>query len=85
MVFDCVPSDIRQVYWQYTQNDLRVRIRLYLGQRQAGIVQSYQTLAKVAGDLFSDNKRPSADTGNADIPKTRDEAIAQFSSVFGKK
>lgn len=88
MVFDCVPSDIKQVYWKFTLNDLRVKMRLYLGEKQAGIVQNYQSLSLVVSQAMGGKSKSSASRANpsneeALVPQTKNELLASFKGVFG--
>jgi len=80
LVFDCVPSNILQVYWKNTLNDIKVKLRLYLGQRQAEIVQDLQNMSIVASRLFGGEK---SDKGDAIKPQTKAEMENAFKSVFG--
>lgn len=82
-MFDCLPSDIRQVYWKCTRNDLKVKLRLYLGQQQAHIVQSHEVLATVVSQAFGGGKSRKAPEDEAPAPKTQVEMHNAFKDVFG--
>lgn len=58
-----------------------MQLRLFVGDRYAQILQAHQSLAQVMGG------KPSPRGGSegfsaADIPKTKDEAIAAFNRIF---
>lgn len=84
IAFDCLPSDIEQVYWKYTENDINLRLRLYLAERQATFVQDFQNIAIIAGKMFGSSTKGSAKNPDTVVPQTEAEAIAAFKSVFGK-
>lgn len=83
LAFDTVPSDLQKVFWKITRNDLKVKLRLYLGERYAQALQDYQTLAIVASNALGGGKKSTNDFSEEDIPKTRLEAEMAFKSVFG--
>lgn len=78
-MFDCVPSSLPEVYWRFTRNDLKVKLRLFLGERQARILQDYQNLALVASQALGGSKKGDTDS---EIPKTKEQIQAAFRSVF---
>lgn len=87
-MFDCVPSDIQEVYWKYTHNDIKVKLRLHLGKEQAHIAQDFQTIALIVSQAFGDGKKPkgSSKSGSKpDVfePSTAEEMRTAFNSVFG--
>lgn len=81
-MFDCVPSNLPELYWKYTRNDFKVKLRLYLGCSQARIVQDYQSLAKVVSEAFGGSTQSKVDE-NTLVPKTKEEMQAAFKGVFG--
>lgn len=78
-MFDCLPSEVREVYWKCTLNDLKVKLRLYLGEKQASIVQDFQTLAKIVSEAFGSGKKDE----KVEVPQTEAQMKAAFNSVFG--
>lgn len=76
-----MPSSVNKIYWKYTRSDIKVKLRLYLGQKQAEAVQQYENLALIANQLFGDGKKHSENV----VPKTEAEMVAAFGAVFGKK
>lgn len=80
-MFDCLPSDIQQVYWKSTLNDLKVKLRLYLGNKQAEIVQNFQTLSTVVSLAFGKGKKKE----KTEMPQTKEQMEAAFNSVFKAK
>lgn len=79
LVFDSIPSDLDQIYWRCTLNDIKVKLRLYLSSRQAAFVQDYQTIALIVGQAFGSKKNKV----DAVKPQTAEELKAAFGSVFG--
>jgi hypothetical protein len=66
------------VFWDVTLNDIKVKVKLYIGQQQAQIVQQFQTLEKVVSLAFG--------PGEKEKPKevqSKDELKTKFSAVFG--
>lgn len=86
IVFDCAPSNIEQIYWSYTLRDIKVKLRLYLSERQATHVQNYQTLAKVVSQALGGGKtgkEGTPDLSDVEVPTTKEGLQAAFNSVFG--
>lgn len=87
-MFDCVPSDIQEVYWKYTQNDIKVKLRLHLANEQAHITQDFQTIALIVSQAFGDGKKSKGTKGggrqsDAFEPTTAEEMRTAFKNVFG--
>lgn len=78
LVFDTVPSELNTIYWRNTLKDIRVRLRLHMGQQQALIIQNFQTLATIVSQAFGAKKEKKAVE-----PQTQAELEASFRSVFG--
>lgn len=78
-MFDSVPSELDQIYWRFTLNDIKVKLRLHLGHQQALVIQEYQTIAMIVGQAFGGKKNKS----NVVKPETAEELNAAFGSVFG--
>ena len=78
VVFDTIPSELNQIYWRCTLNDIRVKLRLYIGHEQSLIFQQYQTMALILSQAFGGEKK------NKDVvkPATKDELEMAFRSVF---
>lgn len=85
VAFDCVPSNLQKVYWKFTRNDIRVKLRLYLGERQAHILQDYQSLALIVSQALGGSKAKGGRSSSEDkeVPRTKQEMEAAFKSVFG--
>jgi hypothetical protein len=62
--------------WEYSLDDMRVRIRLKIGEQQAKVHQDYQTLALIVSEAFGGKK--------SDTPQTATDAIANFQALFRK-
>jgi hypothetical protein len=78
-VFDSVPSELDQIYWRFTLNDIKVKLRLHLGHQQALIVQEFQTIALIVGQAFGSKKNKA----KVSEPSSAEELQAAFGSVFG--
>ena len=72
-----MPSDLTQIYWRCTLNDIRVKLRLYIGYEQSLIFQQYQTMALILSQAFGGEKKKQVHE-----PKTKDELEMAFRSVF---
>lgn len=62
--------------WEYSLDDMRVRIRLKIGEQQAKVHQDYQTLALIVSEAFGGKK--------SETPQTATDAIANFHALFRK-
>lgn len=80
LAFDEVPSNLLKVYWKVTREDIKVKLRLYLGQRHALILQDYQSMALVASNALGGGSKVQDEE---DAPQTWAEAQMAFQSVFG--
>ncbi|MDB2579626.1 hypothetical protein N9Y00_11510 [Tateyamaria sp.] len=81
LAFDCVPSELNRLFWRFTRNDLSIKIRLYLGQKQAEALQDFQNIALVASQLFGGKKNEEAK--KVETPQTEGEMLSAFANVFG--
>ena len=79
-MFDSIPSELDEIYWRCTLNDIKVKLRLHLSRQQALIYQDYQTLALIVGQAFGSSGKSKA---NVQKPGTVEELKAAFGSVFG--
>lgn len=82
-MFDCVPSSIQEVYWKFSRNDFKVRLRLYVGERQAEVVQNYQTMGMILSQAFSAKSGSDTSSGEDVVPQNKAEMTAAFKGVFG--
>lgn len=83
-MFDCPPSNLPEVYWKFTRNDLKVKLRLYLGERQAQILQNYQSLGLVVSQALGGSKgKQDKFHTDAEVPRTKEEMLQAFKSVLG--
>jgi hypothetical protein len=83
LAFDTIPSDITRVFWKVTRNDIRVKVRLYLGERYARIIQDYQSYSLATSYIFGGKSKKRSSVNDEDIPKTAAQAKMAFKSVFG--
>jgi hypothetical protein len=68
-----------------TYDDIKTRIKLYLGERQALIVQEFQTLSEVVKLAFGGDEKSKKEAERAKIPqpKSMAEMRGMFNKVFG--
>ena len=74
-----MPSQLyRKLFWRVTYGDIKTKIKLHIGERQALIVQEFETLHKVVSLAFGseEKERPPE-------PQKPDELRAAFGKVFG--
>ncbi|HYG34258.1 MAG TPA: hypothetical protein VEC99_05715 [Clostridia bacterium] len=73
------------MFWEISYEDIKTRVRLYMGERQALISQEFQTLAQVVKMAFgSDEKaKKEAELANIPKPKSAGELRHHFNKVFG--
>lgn len=83
-MFDCVPSNLPELYWKYTLNDFKVKLRLHLSCRQAEIVQEYQTLSLIVSGAFGGTSKSNEPSDDVKVPQTENEMIAAFNNMFGQ-
>jgi hypothetical protein len=73
------------LYWQYSLADIRVKLKLHLGQQQALIMQQYDTMALLLNQAFGNgggaqtSKSPTTTERSAG---TLDEMKAAFAGIF---
>lgn len=75
--FDEVPSRAMELVWKYSATDLKVKVRVKLGSKQAEILQNYQTLALIISQAFGGTKK------SDNVPKSKQELEAALNSVLG--
>lgn len=73
---------MNRLFWRFTRNDLSVKLRLYLGQKQAEAIQDFQNISLVASQLFGGKKKEEAK--DVEVPQTEGEMLSAFANVFGK-
>lgn len=67
-------------------NDIKVKLKLYLGEKQSDAVQTYESLILVAGQLFGDKKKakaPRAEDPDKEVVSTKGEIAAKMKEIFG--
>lgn len=77
-----MPSNLPTLYWKYSFNDVKTKLKLYLGREQALVIQSYDTLALLVEQAFGDGK-PSTPEPAVRVASTLTEMQAAFGSMFG--
>ena len=78
-MFNSVPSELDQIYWRFTLNDIKMKLRLHMGHHQALIVQEFQTIASIVGQAFGGK----SNKAKVVQPSSAEELQAAFGSVFG--
>lgn len=86
-MFQRVPSNLSEVFWLYTLADIKMSLKLYLGQEQSRAVQYYESLLEVAGHIFGSKKSSggtqSVSTENRKTASTTKEIMAGMTEIFG--
>lgn len=82
-VFDVSPSKLGPVKWGNSFRDIEIRTKLKIGEKQAGIVQDYQTLISVVSEVFGGKPKQENPSPSAATPRNGAELTAAFNSVFG--
>lgn len=70
------------MFWKYTLNDIRVKLRLYLGEKQSEAVQNYESLALIASEIFG-GKKGTTPKGGLKVAQTEAEIMAGMKDIFG--
>lgn len=78
-------SNRREVFWKYTLKDIKVQLKLYLGEKQSEAIQTYESLILVAGQIFGDGKKGKSrpQKGDRDTAQTKGEIAAKMKEIFG--
>lgn len=71
------PSDLNQVFWSHTREDIRTVLRLKVAAEQTRITQDFQTLSTVLSYALGGKK------SKGKPPSSLAEAEAQLMSLFG--
>lgn len=71
---------MRETFWQLTYHDLKTKIMLYSGEKQALIVQEFQSLVEVAKLTHGSGEKEKTDLQPV---KTIQEVRAGMAAVFG--
>lgn len=86
-MFKQVPSNLSEVFWQYTLYDIKMSLKLYLGQEQSRAVQYYESLLEVAGHIFGSEKsgssKPRVAPEDQKTASTKKEIMAGMTEIFG--
>jgi hypothetical protein len=71
-----VPSQLQSLFWKITYHDIKVKLQLFIGEKQLLINQGFQVMSQVVSMAFGGKRE---DIGAA--PQTAAEAMAQFKSL----
>ena len=83
IVFDTVPSKLwSELFWQITYDDIRTKIRIYVGQKQSHYLQEFQIFTKVVSMAFGGEKNK---TNTEDVPKNLNDARMKLKRMMGKR
>ncbi len=63
MAFGVVPSDLREVFWAHTLNDIRTKIRLYVGAKHAELLQHFCSMQLLMSKAFGGESDPAEQPG----------------------
>ncbi len=82
-VFETAPSRLPEIFWSYTDHDIKTQTKLKLGLRVVTMTQEYVTLLNAAGAIFGGgNSKGTKATPKGRIPKDENEAMALAQAVF---
>jgi hypothetical protein len=70
---------LEDLYWSITYRDVKTKVKITLGQKQAEAMQEYQNIAHIVGKAFGGDDKPKGET-----PSNFAEAQSQFNKVLGK-
>ena len=88
--YGCSKSNLRLIYWQETFEDIQLKLRFKVGEKQIEASQMYEAIESVASQVFgSDEGSNSKDlskvkVADQNVAKTSYEAINMFSDIFGR-
>jgi hypothetical protein len=68
-----------EISWSVTLDDIKYKLKIKVGLEQAKIFQDYQTMAAILSQAFGGKSK------EVEPPKTKQEALSQFNSLFGQK
>lgn len=77
--FGCLDSQVDDLIWDVTEDDLRIKVKLKYGFEIAKSTQEFQILATVVSSALGGKPK------KAEPPKNFKEAEIRFASVFGGK
>jgi hypothetical protein len=80
--FNVVPSELVKVYWRYSFNDMKYKLRVSAGEAMANHAQFFETLAKVVSNALGGGSKSGTPKGVKPV-QTADQALQQFAAVFG--
>lgn len=85
-------SEVREIYWQNTLEDLNQKIEFKVAEKQIDAIQQYEATAMVVSQAFGGSKKDNGKSGLVSAPvkpenqaHTSAEAFAIFARAFGKK
>lgn len=84
---DTVPSRLREVYWRFSFEDLKSKLRTCTSFQQVRFAQEFQTLAEIVSAAFGTAKtKPDSDNKHSGTmaPKNGAEAASMLKAVLGR-
>lgn len=86
LAFNVKPSRLRKVYAKYSMGDVRMTLRLFLGNKVHTFTQDYQTMAMLLSQVFGSGEGSAEPARKVPEPvKTLAEFEHSFKKVFGAK
>lgn len=89
--YGCSKSNLRLIYWQETFEDIQLKLRFKVGEKQIEASQMYEAIVSVASQVFgSEDKGGSkgeltqVKVADRNVAKTSHEAINMFNDIFGR-
>lgn len=74
-----VPTELPRLLWSRTKKDITMATQLKIGERQAMVMQDYQTIGALLSEAFGGSSEPKDET-----PQTFEQATAALSAVLGR-
>lgn len=79
-----LPSQLVELYWSITYEDIRFKIKTKISERMADFTQHYENLGSVVSQMFGGgDDSPSSNTTKAKPVQTWQEAQLAAAAVFG--
>lgn len=80
LAFNAVPSQLhREIFWNVTLSDIKTKVKLYIGEQQAKIIQDFQSMMEVMSLAFGDGSKKQ--DREVEKPKSAADARAKFAQL----
>jgi len=92
--YGCSKSELREVYWRDTFEDIQLKLRFKVGEKQVEGSQMYEAIANVASQIFGNSEAETSSSSKGSLSQAKvpeknvvrssHEAIKLFSDIFGR-